>query len=126
LNLKNRTRRRVVWFTVYCLLLFLWNDSLGGYLKVHLMIHFSTKFNQTYTQMITWHCSSTLCGPFILMDNTKVTVPAKVANSNSLQLSNLTVHSAYFKPTVGILPNWIKGRKFFSVKRRLPSSNSYK
>jgi len=34
---------------------------------------------------------------------------SKVANSGSLELSDLTVHGAYFEPTVGIFTNRING-----------------
>jgi hypothetical protein len=50
----------------------------------------------------------------------------KMANSYSLELSDLTVHGVYFEPTVEILPNRIKVRKFSPVKTRLPFSNPYK
>jgi len=44
----------------------------------------------------------------------------KMANSYSIELLDLTVHGVYFEPTVEILPNRIKVRKFFPVKTRLP------
>jgi len=42
---------------------------------------------------------------------------SKKTNSSNLELSDLTVHGAYFEPTVGIVPNRIKGWNFFLVDK---------
>jgi len=44
----------------------------------------------------------------------------------SCRFDNLTVHHAYFEPTVGILFIRIKGWKFSLVWKRFPSSTFYK
>jgi len=44
----------------------------------------------------------------------------KVANSISLFPADLTTQDAYFEPTVGILPNWIKGWNFSQCRQDCP------
>jgi hypothetical protein len=42
---------------------------------------------------------------------------SKETNSGSLELSDLIVHGTYFEPTVGIVPNRIKGWNIFLVDK---------
>jgi hypothetical protein len=62
-------------------------------------------------RLVTIHCHLL----FLLNDSLGRLTPQrpwlrpKVTNSNSLELSDLTVHGVYFEPTVGILSSRIKG-----------------
>jgi hypothetical protein len=53
-------------------------------------------------------------------------MPASIDNSGSLQLTNLTIHGAYFEPTIEILPSQTKGQYFTPLKTKLPSFTPYK
>jgi hypothetical protein len=57
---------------------------------------------------------------------------SKVDNSGSLELSDLTIHGAYFEPIVGIITNsWDpyqpnQGLKFFPWKDKITLFHPYK
>jgi len=50
----------------------------------------------------------------------------EVANLSNLGLSNLAVRGAHFEPTVGMLTNQNKDHNLAPLKKKCPSSTSYK
>ena len=87
----------------------------GPTFQVHLMRHMSTKIDNTWTKMVTWHSFISKYSPFSPINITTTQSWPKKTNSDNLELSDLTVHDDYFEPTVNILSNRINGCKFSHV-----------
>jgi hypothetical protein len=81
----------------------------------HLMLHLSTKFNKTCTQMMACHLTTQ-----------QPRRRPKVANPTNLSAVTCSCHDGNFELTVGIIPGRIKGQDLAPLNKKCPSSTPYK
>jgi hypothetical protein len=120
---RERTRRRVVWSLFIIFFIFPEKLVMSPPLQVHLMYLTSTKFAKPCTKLITKHPSMSGYGHHRQINGHGTTPKWPPQASCSW---DLTVHHANFEPTVGILPNRIKGWKLFPCKNRITLFHPYK